>query len=148
MESMMSREKSTEPLKQVLADMYVLVLMTQNAHWNMMGPSFIGLHKLFESQYNELSGFVDEIAERIRALGDNTPASLQAFLDMTRLSEPEALTEELDALNTLHETHKKLSGFLEDHISELAEDDPATADLLTDLLRSIDKQAWMIGSHL
>lgn len=145
----MNKESSIEAVKHVLADVYVLALMTQNAHWNMVGPSFIGLHKLFEGQYNDLIGMTDELAERIRALGESSPSSMQEFLDLTRLEEPEALNEELTALSTLNATYKKLSGFLVEHITELdALQDPGTSDLLTDILRFVDKQAWLLNSHL
>lgn len=145
----MNRESSIEILKYVLADIYVLAVMTQNAHWNMVGPSFISLHKLFDEQYTELIGLTDELAERIRALGELTPSSMQDFLDLTRLEEPEALSEELSALNTLHAAYKKISSVLIEQITELeAMQDPATTDLLVGILRFIDKQAWLIGSHL
>lgn len=145
----MDRESSIEALKHVLADVYVLALMTQNAHWNMVGPSFIGLHKLFEDQYNELIGMTDELAERIRALGELSPSGMQEFLNLTRLEEPEALNEELNALSTLNSAHQKLSGFLVEHITELdALQDPGTSDLFTDILRFVDKQTWLLNSHL
>lgn len=55
-------------LQGVLTDTYALYLATHNYHWNVEGPSFVGLHTLFEQQYTELFAAIDEIAERIRAL--------------------------------------------------------------------------------
>lgn len=63
-------------LDALLADEYVIYTKTRNYHWNVVGPHFGDYHKIFEEQYNELSGDIDEIAERIRALGSKTSASL------------------------------------------------------------------------
>lgn len=59
----------SESLHNVLADTYGLYLATHHYHWNVEGPHFANLHRLFEEQYNELFQAVDVIAERIRALG-------------------------------------------------------------------------------
>ena len=64
-------------LKDVLADSYTLYLKTQNYHWNVEGPHFKTLHLLFEEQYTDLATAVDDVAERIRALGKKRPVALQ-----------------------------------------------------------------------
>ena len=74
-------------LEQALADTYALALKTQNYHWNVEGPTFYGLHNLFEEQYNDAHGAVDELAERIRALGAPAPGSFQVFMDATKISD-------------------------------------------------------------
>ena len=68
-----------ESLARFLADTYALYLKTQNYHWNVEGPQFAQLHSLFEEQYNDLATTVDEIAERIRALGAPAPGSFAEF---------------------------------------------------------------------
>ena len=65
----MSNNPVAESLKKVLASSYILSLKTQNYHWNVKGPHFKQLHDLFGEQYNELNTAIDDIAERIRALG-------------------------------------------------------------------------------
>jgi len=65
----------TEGLSRLLADTYTLYLKTHNFHWNVTGPMFNTLHLMFETQYTELATAVDEIAERIRALGVAAPGS-------------------------------------------------------------------------
>ncbi|MBP6490748.1 MAG: DNA starvation/stationary phase protection protein, partial [Thauera sp.] len=67
------RAKIAEGLSRLLADSYTLYLTTHNFHWNVTGPMFNTLHLMFETQYNELALAVDEIAERIRALGFPAP---------------------------------------------------------------------------
>lgn len=145
----MDKEASIEALRHVLADTYLLAIMTQNAHWNMEGPSFISLHKLFEEQYKDLAEMVDEIAERLRALGDYSPASMRDFLDLARLEESSLLNEELDALNTLTSAYQKLSILLAEHIAVIEQyKDAGTVDLFTVMIRHMDKQAWLLNSHL
>src|SRR2546426_4054413 len=74
-------------LSKVLADEYLLFTKTRNYHWNVVGPHFHDLHKFFESQYEEVDGKIDEIAERIRSLGGNTISTLTEFDQHTRLEE-------------------------------------------------------------
>ena len=81
------RAKIVEGLKRVLADTYTLYLKTHNYHWNVTGPMFDTLHRMFMDQYNELWTAVDEIAERIRALGHYAPGGYKAFAELTRIEE-------------------------------------------------------------
>ena len=74
-------------LSKVLADSYTLYLKTHNYHWNVTGPLFNTLHLMFETQYTELATAVDEIAERIRALGVPAPGSYKAFTALTEIEE-------------------------------------------------------------
>ena len=67
------RQTIAQGLSKVLADTYTLYLKTHNYHWNVRGPMFHSLHTMFEQQYTELALAVDEVAERIRALGELAP---------------------------------------------------------------------------
>jgi starvation-inducible DNA-binding protein len=69
------RQAIAEGLSRLLADSYTLYLKTHNYHWNVTGPQFNTLHTMFEGQYTELAIAVDQIAERIRALGIRAPGS-------------------------------------------------------------------------
>ena len=81
------REKIAAGLSRLLADSYTLYLKTHNFHWNVTGPQFNTLHLMFEEQYTELATAVDEIAERIRALGVKAPGSYTAFAKLTSIEE-------------------------------------------------------------
>ncbi len=73
----------TETLKKTLAEEYILQLKTQNCHWNVEGPLFFSLHKLFEEQYGQIAEFVDRAAEVLRALKTRAPVllkNLKSFL--------------------------------------------------------------------
>ena len=71
----------------MLADTYTLYLKTHNYHWNVRGPMFHSLHTMFETQYNELALAVDEVAERIRALGELAPGSYSEFAKLASIAE-------------------------------------------------------------
>ena len=81
------REEIAAGLSRLLADSYTLYLKTHNYHWNVEGPLFNTLHQMFEVQYTELAAAVDEIAERIRALGVKAPGSYSAFLELASVEE-------------------------------------------------------------
>ena len=76
-----------EGLSRLLADSYTLYLKTHNYHWNVVGPMFNTLHLMFENQYTELAVAVDDIAERIRALGETAPGSYSEFAQLSSVSE-------------------------------------------------------------
>ena len=78
-----SRKEISKGLSRVLADSYTLYLKTHNYHWNVTGPMFQTLHTMFEEHYTELATAVDDIAERIRALGEFAPGSYTQFKELS-----------------------------------------------------------------
>ena len=76
-----------------MADSYTLYLKTHNYHWNVKGPLFNTLHLMFEQQYTELATAVDEIAERIRALGEPAPGSYRAYSKLTSIEEEDSVPD-------------------------------------------------------
>lgn len=81
------REAVAELLNALLADEYLLYTKSRDYHWSVTGPIFRDLHKLFEEQYEELNEVVDEIAERVRALGAWPFGTVAEFLKHARLKE-------------------------------------------------------------
>ena len=82
-----STRKVVDALSKVLADEFILFTKTKNAHWNVEGIGFHGLHAFFESQFIQIDEIVDRIAERIRSLGHFSLPSAKDFLQHARLSE-------------------------------------------------------------
>ncbi|NNM27949.1 MAG: DNA starvation/stationary phase protection protein, partial [Akkermansiaceae bacterium] len=78
-----------EALRQVVADSYALLGQTHLCHWNVRGPGFFALHTAFEAQYTELFTAIDEIAERVRALGSLAPGGLGNLAKMAGMKELE-----------------------------------------------------------
>ena len=143
------RETIAAGLAKLLADSYTLYLKTHNYHWNVTGPMFSTLHLMFEQQYTELSVAVDDIAERIRALGVKAPGSYSAYAELTSIEEEtgdpsaEKMIERLViAQETVVRTAREVFGIASD-----ANDEP-TADLLTQRMQVHEKNAWMLRSLL
>src|SRR5258708_32517535 len=89
-----SQSEIAHELAKLLADEFVLYTKTRNAHWNVEGPDFYNKHKFFEDQFNAIDEILDEVAERIRTLGNYAPATLKNNLKQTKLKE--ATREEND----------------------------------------------------
>ena len=81
------RSKIASELGKVLADSYMLFIKTQGVHWNVVGPTFYSLHKLTEEHYGNLYAAIDEIAERIRALGEKAPASYRKYGELSDIQD-------------------------------------------------------------
>jgi len=146
------RKKIADGLSHFLADSYTLYLKTHNFHWNVTGPMFNTLHTMFETQYTEQWGALDEIAERIRALGFNAPGSYAQFVKLSSIKEepgvPEApewkeMVRQLVVANEA--VCRTARGVLK--TADESGDDP-TADLLTQRLQTHEKYAWMLRSLL
>jgi starvation-inducible DNA-binding protein len=136
-------------LARLLADSYTLYLKTHNYHWNVEGPLFNTLHLMFEQQYTELALAVDQIAERIRALGHPAPGSYQAFAELTSIKEAKGTPAAKDMIKQLvigQETVVRTAREVFP-IADAAHDEP-TADLLTQRMQVHEKNAWMLRSML
>jgi starvation-inducible DNA-binding protein len=143
------REAIAAGLSRLLADSYTLYLKTHNYHWNVTGPQFNTLHQMFEEQYTELAAAVDEIAERIRALGVRAPGSYKEYAALTNIEEgdgEESAEEMIRQLAIGQETVVRTSrdAF---QAADVANDEP-TADLLTQRMQIHEKNAWMLRSML
>ena len=136
-------------LSRLLADTYTLYLKTHNFHWNVTGPMFNTLHLMFETQYNELATAVDEIAERIRALGVVAPGSYSQFSERTSIDEEtgsptaeEMIAQLVKDQETVVRTARSIFP-----LANEAGDEP-TADLLTQRMQIHEKTAWMLRSMI
>ena len=138
-----------EGLSRLLADSYTLYLKTHNYHWNVEGPLFNTLHLMFETHYTELQTAVDEVAERIRALGVKAPGSYSRYADLTSIEEgsgDETAEEMIRQLVIGQETVARTARSVIE-LADEANDEP-TADLLTQRMQIHEKNAWMLRSML
>lgn len=146
------RKAIADDLSHLLADAYTIYLKTHNFHWNVTGPMFNSLHTMFETQYTEQWNALDEIAERIRALGFNAPGSYAEFEKLSSIKdEPsqdgvpdwKGMVRQLVTGNeALCRTARKALA-----TADKAGDDPS-ADLITQRLQTHEKYAWMLRSLL
>ena len=143
------RARIAEGLSRLLADNYSLYLKTHNFHWNVTGPMFQTLHVMFMEQYNELWLALDEIAERIRALGFPAPGTNSEFGRLTSIAETPGVPDAREMVRLLVQGHESVARTARKIFPavEKANDQP-TADLLTQRLQVHEKTAWMLRSLL
>jgi len=145
----MTQNNLSDALKQLLADSYILMLKTQNYHWNVQGGNFHSLHEMFEEQYTDLWGAVDEIAERIRAIGSDAPGTFQQFQKLSSINSEHILTESKHMLSSLIEENKNvvLTAKLVVKSAQKIKDDAST-DLAIGRIHVHEKNIWMMQSTL
>ena len=143
------RKEIAEGLSRLLGDTYLLYIRTHGYHWNVTGPQFNTLHLMFEQQYTELALAVDQIAERIRALGFPAPASYAEFTRLSSLSETEDRPGANEMVRRLVQTQEAVVRTARSVFPTVERaGDEATADLLTQRLQIHEKTAWMLRSML
>lgn len=132
-------------LKKILASTHALGLNTQKAHWNVQGSNFYGLHNLFEAHYKNLNESVDDIAERLRALGELAPGTYEEFTELTLVHSMPTTSDSETLLKHLVADHLNITGFIRDHLDKL---DAVTEDMMIARLAWHDEAIWMLKSHL
>lgn len=142
-----NRQAIAHGLSRLLADSYILFLKTHNYHWNVTGPMFQALHTMFEEQYTELFTAVDDIAERIRSLGEKAPGSFQAFSQISQISEEQGSPDAQQMIQNLILGQEAVIKTAREiiPIADEANDEP-TLDLLTQRMQVHEKTAWMLRS--
>jgi len=145
----MSEKDVIVALSRLLADSYTLYLKTHNYHWNVTGPMFNTLHTMFETEYTELALAVDEIAERIRAIGARAPGSYREFSELSSVQEDSNTTDAKQMIANLVADQKVVVESAR-RVIEAAEavGDQASADLGVRRIEVHEKNAWMLRSHL
>lgn len=137
-------------LNQRLADAIDLQTQCKQAHWNVKGQSFIGLHKLFDDVNDDVEGYVDLLAERIVQLGGVAQGTVRSVAERSTLpGYPSRVTsgeEHVDALSSALATFGAGTRRAIQQADELQDDD--TADILTEISRAVDKWLWFVEAHL
>lgn len=145
-----SRSEMTTALQKLLSDEYVLYTKTLNFHWNIEGKHFGPLHALFNEQYEKLQSIIDSIAERIRAIGSFTRATMKEFLDLSSLTEEaNVFPDDITMLSTLLADHENVIQTIR-KANDIAVkiNDGGSNNFLSGLLEAHEKIAWMLRAHL
>jgi starvation-inducible DNA-binding protein len=151
-ENDISKERRSELnalMNRRLADAVDLQMQMKQAHWNVKGPSFIGLHELFDKVARSVEGYVDQIAERIVQLGGIAEGTVRLAASRTRLPEyPLAIA---DGMAHVEAVARALSTFGKEARATIDEanalDDADTADLFTEISRGTDQWLWFVEAH-
>lgn len=136
-------------MNQRLADAVDLQLQMKQAHWNVKGPNFIGLHELFDKVGEDVEGYVDKIAERIVQLGGIAEGTVRVAAVRSRLPEyPLALAEGAAHVKAVAHVLATFGHEVRCTIDEAnALDDAGTADLFTEISRGTDQWLWFVEAH-
>ncbi len=144
------REPVIKNLNQHLATLIDLKLQAKQAHWNVKGPHFIALHELFDKVASDVDEYVDEVAERVVALGGTAEGTLNQTEKASQL--PEYPTDISDGSIHVKElaasrgAATKSARFGIEFSTEHG--DAVTADMYTEVARGLDKWLWMLEAHL
>jgi starvation-inducible DNA-binding protein len=143
------RKAVAEGLSKLLADSYAVYLKTHGYHWNVRGPNFSQLHSLFMAQYTEMWTAIDEVAERIRALGELAPQGYGAFGNLSAIKDGDPTKNAEAMLKDLIESHETLIATLYAALPSAQEaGDEVSASLISDRLTAHEKHVWMLRSSL
>lgn len=149
------KEKDTQAvaviLNKLLADEHVVYVKIRNAHWNVEGPDFHAQHLFFEELYNEWAETIDEIAERVRAIGHYAVGTMKEFLELTQLTEMRYnKTDSQGYIKELLSDIEAVIVYIREQLDAVSEkhDDAGTEDFLVGIMGAHEKTAWMLRAHL
>ncbi len=132
-----------------LADAIDLQSMCKQAHWNVRGPQFIALHKLFDDVYEAIGGHVDLIAERVVQFGSTAEGTVRVAAQRTTLLDyPLTASRGSEHVARLSDALAQFGRTIRIGIEEMNElEDAGSADILTEISRDVDKWLWMVEAH-
>lgn len=144
-----TRTEAIGLLNQRLADCIDLQTQCKQAHWNVKGPSFIALHKLFDEINEEVENYVDLLAERVVQLGGVAEGTVGVVAERSTLTDyPLALTtggEHVAALSDALAGFGRTARMGIEEMNDLQDAD--SADILTEISRGVDKWLWFVEAH-
>ncbi|WP_409271027.1 Dps family protein [Neobacillus sp. SCS-31] len=144
----MSKELTNIVNKQV-ANWSVLFIKLHNYHWYVTGPEFFTLHAKFEELYNEAAVHIDELAERLLALGEKPVATMKDCLELSSVNEAEGGESAKEMVRSIADDFTTLIGELKEGMDLASETgDETTGDMLLAIHASLEKHVWMLNSFL
>ena len=144
-----SRSQIVQLLDRRLADALDLQSQCKQAHWNVKGPNFIALHKLFDDVYADVTEYADLIAERIVQLGGVAHGTVRDVAEASQMDEyPTTISSGEDHVKSLSAAIASFASRMRIAIDETGDlDDAATCDICTEITRGADKWLWFIEAH-
>ncbi|MFL5447225.1 MAG: DNA starvation/stationary phase protection protein Dps [Gemmatimonadales bacterium] len=144
-----ARSRIAELLNRRLADCIDLQTQCKQAHWNVKGPSFIGLHKLFDDINTDVEEYVDLLAERLVQLGGVAEGTARCVAERSTLREyPLEISSGQDHVEALSTALASFGRGCREGIDQLDElGDADGADILTEISRGVDKWLWFVEAH-
>lgn len=143
-------DRSALLLNGLLADHFTLLLKTWQFHWNVVGNSFGSYHEGMLKLYESEIGRVDDVAERIRALGKRPLGSMESILQNNRIQEfkmNEKVPQAIDMWKIIRDDWDRIIRFIRDIHKQIPQNDFATLNFLEDMIEGMEKEAWMNRSY-
>jgi starvation-inducible DNA-binding protein len=146
------RKEAISALNNTVADLFDLFARVKQAHWNVRGKTFIGLHKLLDEFGERILTHIDLAAERATALGGIVEGTLRESAKNSHLKkkeEPSSISGMSDWIHAVADFHAEAGERVRKGIKKTTDaEDFGTADLLTDILRALDLQLWLLEAHI
>jgi starvation-inducible DNA-binding protein len=145
-----STEYCADAMNHLLANEFALFTKTLNYHWNITGPRFHSIHAFLEEGYNDLLVTMDDIAERVRIIGEIPLGTVSKMNETMSLSEKNGKSlSSNEMLSDLLAGHQEIQGHIRETLENKQFDvDPGTEDFLISVLQKHEKTSWMLKSHL
>lgn len=133
-----------------MSDLYLLLIKTKKFHWDIVGPQFMTLHKLWDEQYQTIEAAIDQVAERTRTLGGYPVGTAAGFLRHAKIKEhPGQVSNATESVAALVEDHELVVCTVREAIEACeGAKDRGTADFFTGLMQAHEEMAWMLRSFL
>jgi starvation-inducible DNA-binding protein len=143
------RRELAKMLTKIVGSSHVLYAKVRGVHWNVVGPAFYSLHNMTEEHYEDLNTAIDDMAERIRAIGFTAPTGLSEMIENSSIKDQTKLLSTEDMVKELVEDHEKMARLLRDGVAAAEEvDDVKTADMLTERIGVHEEAAWMLRATI
>ena len=143
------RKMLADLMGNALASAYVLYHKTHAFHWNITGAMFYSVHKLTEEQYKDMAEAIDDMAERIRAIGFPAPVGLKDYAERSIVTDPAEMPDAGSMIHELAQDHQAVASQLREAVKEAEKaDDVYTADLLTSRIGVHEEAAWMLNASI
>lgn len=147
--SLEQRDKVQGVLFKILSSYYILLVKTQNYHWNIQTLHFLSYHEMLDDQYKELQEAIDLVAERIRKLGFLVNANAQKFCEQSVIQEETSNPNAGEMLKKLTQDRETIIKLIRQTLTKIEDTkDEGTFDMLVGQLRDHEKTAWILRSHL
>ncbi len=146
-----AQKQSCELLNQILADSMILYSLYKKAHWQVAGPTFYQLHLLFDQHAEQQLGLIDLLAERVQSLGGIAVGDPRQAAELTKIARaPDGAEQVPSAISRLLKAHETIIAEIREAIEKTEENkDYGTNDLLmSEVLRTHEKQVWFLAEHL
>ncbi|HZG72442.1 MAG TPA: Dps family protein [Chondromyces sp.] len=138
-----------ETVNKQIANWTVLYTKLHNYHWFVKGPQFFVLHEKFEELYNEAAGYIDELAERLLALGGAPVATMKESLQLASVNEAEGQESAEQMVQSVVNDFSTMIDELKEGMNLAGEvNDETTGDMLLSIHQSLEKHVWMLTSFL